>query len=148
MLKSLPVLLVVLLFTLAAHAQLENPRFGESPFAKSATLLDVPENAKVYLVVKSARGDKTIDAMTEIIKKKTNWTVVDSPDNADVAIQTEQSRRQGWVKEYGMQVYVRKGSATPLVWQNVRTNSLGESAGEHLISTFIDDWKTAQKKKK
>lgn len=77
MLKSLPVLLVVLLFTLAAHAQLENPQFGESPFAKSATLSDVPENAKVYLVVKSARGDKTIDAMTEIIKKRTNWTVVD-----------------------------------------------------------------------
>jgi len=64
MLKSFPIILIVLLFTFAAHAQLENPRFGESPFAKAATLLDVPENAKVYLVVKSARGDKTIETMT------------------------------------------------------------------------------------
>jgi hypothetical protein len=148
MLKSFPIVFIVLLFTFAAHAQLENPRFGESPFAEAATLLDVPENAKVYIVVKSARADKTVETMTEIIKKETNWTVVDSPKDADVAIQTAQSRRQGWVKEYGMQVYVRKGDSTPLVWQNVRTNRMGDSAGERLIGAFIEDWKTAQKKKK
>jgi hypothetical protein len=148
MLKMLPTFIVVLLFSFAAHAQLENPRFRESPFAKAATLLDVPDNAKVYLVVKSARGDKTIETMTKIIKKETAWTVVDSPDDADVAIQTEQSRRQGWVKEYGMQVYIRRGNDTPLVWQNVRTNRAGDSAAERLIGAFIEDWKTAQKKKK
>lgn len=148
MIKSFPIILIVLLFTLAAHAQLENPRFGESPFAEAATRLDVPENAKVYIVVKSARGDKTMETIAEIIKKQTNWTVVDSPKDADVAIQTAQSRRQGLVKEYGMQVYIRKGNSTPLVWQNVRTNRMGDSAGERLIGAFIEDWKTAQKKKK
>lgn len=148
MLRSLPLIALVFLFTIAAHAQLENPRFEESPFAKSATLMDVPENAKVYLVVKSARGEKTVETMAAIIKRETGWTVVDSPDDANVAIQTVQSRRQGWVKEYGMQVYVRKDNSTPLVWQNVRTNSLGDSAGERLIGAFIEDWKTAQKKKR
>lgn len=148
MLKSFPILLVVFLFSLAAHAQLENPRFVDSPFSKSATLLDVPENAKIYISVKSARGDKTIETIAETIKKETSWTVVDSPDDADVAIQTEQTRRQGWVKEYGMQVYIRRGTATPLVWQNVRTNRMGDSAAERLIGSFIEDWKNAQKKKK
>jgi hypothetical protein len=148
MFKTLPILLVVLLCSFAAQAQLENPGFRESPFAKSATLLDVSENAKVYIVIKSARADKTIDTISDIIKKQTKWTIVDSPDEADVAIQAEQSRRQGWVKEYGMRVYVRKGNDTPLVWQNVRTNSLGDSAGEKLIGAFIEDWKTAQKKRK
>jgi hypothetical protein len=148
MLKTLPILLMLLLCSFVAHAQLENPRSRESPFAKSATLLDIPENAKVYISIKSARADKTIETITQIIKKETNWTIVESPDDADVAIQAEQSRRQGWVKEYGMQVYVRKGNDTPLVWQNVRTNSLGDSAGEKLIGAFIEDWKTAQKKKK
>jgi hypothetical protein len=148
MLKSFPIVLVILLFTLVAHAQLQNPRFEESPFAEAATLLDVPQNAKVYIVVKSARGDKTVETIAEIIKKETNWTVVDSPKDADVAIQTVQTRRQGFLKEYGMQVYIRRGNSTPLVWQNVRTNSMGDSAGERLIGAFIEDWKTAHKKKK
>jgi hypothetical protein len=47
-----------------------------------------------------------------------------------------------------MQVYVRKGKNTPLVWQNVRLNSMGDSAGEKLIGSFIEDWRNAQKKKK
>lgn len=148
MLKTIPLILLVLLFALVANAQLENPRSGESPFAETATLLDVPENARVYIVIKSARGDKTVEAITKIINKETKWTVVDSPKDADVAIQAAQSRRQGMVKEYGMQVYIRRGDATPLVWQNVRTNTWGESAGEKLIGVFIDDWKKAQKKKK
>ena len=148
MLRSLPIFLVVFLFSMVAHAQLENPRFGASPFSKSATLLDVPENAKVYIVVQSARGDKTIEGITEKIKKETSWTVVDNPDEADVAIQTEQTRKQGWRKEYSMRVYIRKGSDTPVVWQNVRLNEIGTSAGEKLIGAFIEDWKSAQKKKK
>ena len=147
MFRSLPIILGVFLFSVAAHAQLENPRFGSSPFAKAATLLDVPENAKVYIVVQSARGDKTIESMTEKIKKETSWTIVDNPDDADVAIQTEQTRKQGWRKEYGMRVYIRRGGETPIVWQNVRLNELGTSAGEKLIGAFIEDWKSAQKKK-
>lgn len=148
MIKSLPPLFVVLLLAIAANAQLENPRFEESPFAEAATLLDVPEDAKVYIVIKSARGDKTFNTISDFIKKETNWTIVESPKDANVAIQTAQTRRQGLVKEYGMQVYVRKGTATPLVWQNVRTNRLGDSAGERLIGAFIEDWKSALKKKK
>lgn len=148
MLRSLPILLVVFLLSVAANAQLENPRFGSSPFSKAATLLDVPENAKVYIVVQSARGDKTIEGITEKIKKETSWTVVENPDDADLAIQTEQTRKQGWRKEYSMRVYIRKGGETPIVWQNVRLNELGTSAGEKLIGAFIEDWKSAQKKKK
>jgi hypothetical protein len=148
MFRLLPITLVVFLFSVIAHAQLENPRFSESPFAKSATLLDIPENAKVYISIKSARGDKTTESITEIIKKDTTWTVVDSPDDANVAITAEQTRKQGWRKEYGMRVYFRKGEATPLVWQNVRLNEMGTSAGEKLIGAFIEDWKSAQKKKK
>lgn len=148
MLRSLPIILVVFVFSVIAHGQLENPRFGGSPFAKAATLLDVPENAKVYIVVQSARGDKTIEGIAEKIKRETSWIVVENPDEADLAIQTEQTRKQGWRKEYGMRVYVRKGSETPLVWQNVRLNEMGTSAGEKLIGAFIEDWKSAQKKKK
>lgn len=146
--KSFLIFSITILAALAAHAQVENPRFEESPFAEPATLLDVSENAKVYIVVKSARAEKTTESLAEIIKKKTTWTVVDSPKDADVAIQTAQTRRQGWRKEYGMQVYVRKGDATPLVWQNVRLNDLGDSAAENLIGAFIEDWQTAQKKRK
>jgi hypothetical protein len=148
MLRPLPIILAIFLFSAAAAAQLENPRFGESPFAKSGSLLDVAENAKVYISIKSARGDKTMETIAEIIKKETSWTVVDSPDDADVAIQAEQTRKEGWRKEYSMRVYVRKGDATPLVWQNVRLNALGDSAGEKLIGAFIEDWKSAQKKNK
>jgi len=43
---------------------------------------------------------------------------------------------------------VRRGDATPMIWQNVRLNSLGDSAPERLIGAFIEDWKTAQKKKR
>lgn len=146
--KLLLIISIVVLSALSAHAQLENPRSEESPFAEPATLLDVAENAKVYIVVKSARAEKTTESLAAIIKKETTWTVVDSPKDADVAIQTAQTRRQGWRKEYGMQVYVRKGNATPQVWQNVRLNDLGDSAAENLIGAFIEDWKTAQKKKK
>ena len=146
--KSFLIFSITILAALPAHAQVENPRFEESPFAEPATLLDVSENAKVYIVVKSARAEKTTESLAEIIKKKTTWTVVDSPKDADVAIQTAQTRRQGWRKEYGMQVYVRKGDATPLVWQNVRLNDLGDSAAENLIGAFIEDWQTAQKKRK
>jgi hypothetical protein len=145
--RLLPIVLAVFLFSVAASAQLENPRFGGSPFAKAGSLLDVPENAKVYIVVQSARGDKTIESMTEKIKKETSWTLVENPDDADIAIQTEQTRKQGWRKEYSMRVYIRKGSETPLVWQNVRLNEMGTSAGEKLIGAFIEDWKSAQKKK-
>lgn len=148
MLKKISPILIVMLFAFAAHAQLENPRFGENPFAKGATLLDVPENAKVYISVKSARGDKTIEAIAAKIKKETSWIVVDSPDDADVAIQAAQTRKKGFQKEYGMQVYIRRGKDTPLVWQNVRLNRMGDSAGERLIGSFIEDWKDAQKKKK
>ena len=148
MLRLLPTLLFVLLFSLAAQAQLENPRSVANPFAKGATLLDVPEDAKVYISIKSARGDKTIEAIIEKIKKETSWTVVENPDDANVAIQAEQTRKQGWRKEYGMQVYVRQGKDTPMVWQNVRLNELGTSAGEKLIGAFIQDWKEALKKKK
>jgi len=148
MLKTLSPILVIILCAFSAHAQLENPRFAENPFAKGATLLDVPENAKIYISIKSARGDKTVEAIAAKIKKETSWTVVDSPDDADVAIQAAQTRKQGWRKEYGMQVYVRKGRDTPLVWQNVRLNTMGESAGERLIGSFIEDWRNAQKKKK
>jgi hypothetical protein len=139
--RSLPIILVVFLFSIVGDAQLENPRLGASPFAKAATLLDVPENAKVYIVVQSARGDKTIEGMTEKIKKETSWVIVENPDDADVAIQTEQTRKQGWRKEYSMRVYIRKGGESPIVWQNVRINELGTSAGEKLIGAFIEDWK-------
>ena len=148
MYRSIPIVLVLFLFSVAAHGQLENPRFGASPFAKAATLLDVPENAKVYIVVQSARGDKTIESIAEKIKKETSWTVVENPDEADLAIQAEQTRKQGWRKEYSMRVYIRKGGETPLVWQNVRLNEMGASAGEKLIGAFIEDWHSAQKKKK
>ena len=94
MLRILSPLLLVLFCVFAAHAQLENPRFGGSPFAKGATLMDVPENAKVYISVKSARGDKTIEAMIEKIKKETSWTVVENPDDANVAIETAQTRNK------------------------------------------------------
>ncbi|MEP7213895.1 MAG: hypothetical protein ABI791_12500 [Acidobacteriota bacterium] len=146
--KTLLILSITLFASLAAHAQLENPKFQESPFAEPAKLSDVPENARVYIVVKAARGEKTTESLIEIIKKKTTWTVVDSPKDADVAIQTAQTRRQGWRKEYGMQVYVRKGDATPLVWQNVRLNDLGDSAAENLIGAFIEDWNKARVSKK
>ena len=146
--KTILIFSITMLTALIAHARIENPRFEESPFAEPATLLDVAENAKVYIVVKSARAEKTTESLAEIIKKRTTWTVVDSPKDADVAIQTAQTRRQGWRKEYGMQVYVKKGGATPVVWQNVRLNDLGESAAENLIGAFIQDWETAQKKKK
>lgn len=146
--RTLISLLFAVVFSITAHAQVENPRFEEDPFAEPATLLDIAEDAKVYIVVKSARAEKTTKSLAEIIKKKTNWTVVDSPRDADVAIQTTQTRRQGWRKEYGMQVYVRKGKATPLVWQNVRLNDLGDSAAENLIGAFIQDWNTARKKNK
>jgi hypothetical protein len=145
--KSLLILTITILSTLVAHAQLENPKSEESPFAEAARLIDVKENAKVYIVVKSARPEKTTESLISIIKKQTTWTVVDSPKDADVAIQTAQTRRQGWRKEYGMQVYVRKNNSTPLVWQNVRLNDMGDSASENLMGAFIEDWKDAQKKK-
>jgi len=148
MVKSLFIISIVMLAALTANAQLENPRSNESPFAEAGKLTDVTENAKVYIVVKSAQPEKTTEALSEIIRKETKWTVVDSPKDADVAIQTSQERRQGWRKEYGMQVYVRRGDATPMIWQNVRLNSLGDSAPERLIGAFLEDWKTAQKKKR
>ena len=109
MVKSLFIISIVMLAALTANAQLENPRSNESPFAEAGKLTDVTENAKVYIVVKSAQPEKTTEALSEIIRKETKWTVVDSPKDADVAIQTSQERRQGWRKEYGMGAEIVRG---------------------------------------